>query len=62
MTFNEAMLIKQWDNKGGLARGLNEDTDLATMTLHCSLLDVTARPDDDRESVETRCVVIWDPE
>ena len=62
MTFNEAMLIKQWDNKGGLARGSNEDTDLATMTLHCSLLDMTARPDDDRESVETRCVVIWDHE
>jgi hypothetical protein len=62
MTFNEAMLIKQWDNNGGLARGLNEDTDLATMTLHCSLLDMTAGPDDDRESVETRCVVIWDHE
>jgi hypothetical protein len=62
MTSNEAMLIKQWDNKGGLARGWNEDTDLATMTLHCSLLDMTARPDDDRESVETRCVVIWDHE
>lgn len=60
---DEALLIKQWDSQGGLAKGRNRDIqgDVCTMSLHSSLLDATSDTDE-RESIEVRLVVIWDEE
>ena len=61
MISHEAMLLKQWDSFGGIAKGLDVDKDLCTFALHSSLLDTSAPADAvDRESIEVRCVVIWE--
>ena len=61
MEHDEALLIKQWDSFGGLARGLEKDEkgEMCTMSLHSSLLDASSDATE-RESIEVRCVVIWD--
>jgi hypothetical protein len=61
MEHDEALLIKQWDSFGGLARGLDQDEKgkACTMSLHSSLLDASSDATE-RESIEVRCVVIWD--
>lgn len=74
MIMDEALLIKQWDSIGDLAQGLEKDKEggIGTMSLHSSLLDVSVWSGDDdddehdkmdgvkeRESIEVRCVVIW---
>ena len=58
---DEALLIKQWDSFGGLAKGQEQDEkdDVSTMSLHSSLLDASSDTTE-RESIEVRCVVIWD--
>ncbi len=67
MTRDEALLIKQWDSAGGLARSkgakadaLNPDTP-CTFSFHSAFDDTTA-PDDapDRWSIEVRCAVLFD--
>mmetsp|Transcript_34434 Transcript_34434/g.75367 ORF Transcript_34434/g.75367 Transcript_34434/m.75367 type:complete len:373 (+) Transcript_34434:206-1324(+) len=61
MISDEAMLIKQWDNFGSIAKGMDTDKELATFALHSSLFDASAPADSvDRESIEVRCVVIWE--
>ena len=61
MTFDEAMLIKQWDSHGGIANGYDTDQEgVSTFAIHSSLLDPTASADVKRESIEVRCCVIWD--
>ena len=61
MRFDEAMLIKQWDSSGGIAKGLDVDEEgVSTFAIHSSLLDPTASADVQRESIEVRCCVIWD--
>jgi len=66
MTMEEALLIKQWDSLGDLAKGLDRDHiqgSISTMSLHSSFLDVSMNLDEtqwERESIEVRCVVIWD--
>ena len=61
MEHDEALLIKQWDSYGGLASGLDQDEkgNACTMSLHSSLLDASSDATE-RESIEVRCVVIWD--
>lgn len=61
MLFDEAMLIKQWDSLGGIGQGLDSDEGghLCTFSLHSSLLDCAVE-ENERESIEVRCVVIWD--
>ena len=68
---DEALLIKQWDSHGGLARsaGARSDVDsaaaggvsLSTFSFH-SAFELPATPEDapDRESIEVRCVVVYD--
>ena len=61
MQFDEAMLIKQWDSHGGIAKGLDMDQEgVSTFAIHSSLLDPTASSDVQRESIEVRCCVMWD--
>ncbi len=63
---DEAILIKQWDSYGGLARsnGLRADSDgenkCCTFSYHSSFTD-PATPDNapDRQSIEVRCVVLY---
>ena len=61
MISDEAMLIKQWDSSGSIAKGMDTDKEMATFALHSSLFDASAPADSvDRESIEVRCVVIWE--
>ena len=67
MTRDEALLIKQWDSAGTLARseGRRGDADDAqattTFTLHSAFEDPATRPDaPDRQSIEVRCVLVYD--
>ena len=63
MTRNEVLLLKQWDSCGDVARGNDVDRVLSTMTVHSAFMDPTSPPDaPPRESMEVRCVVIWDEE
>ena len=67
MTREEALLIKQWDSAGGLARSeganadaMNLDTP-CTFSFHSAFDDPTTAPDaPDRWSIEVRCVVLYD--
>jgi hypothetical protein len=65
MTIGEALLIKQWDSFGDLAKGLDRDHEqgnISTMSLHSSFLDTALnleKSEWERESIEVRCVVIW---
>ncbi|KAL9187077.1 hypothetical protein ACHAXT_010797 [Thalassiosira profunda] len=64
MTMDEALLLKQWDSRGEMARGAQSDAGgLSTFTIHSAFLD----PSFDegcppRKSIEVRCVVIWEKE
>lgn len=63
MERNEAILLKQWDSHGDVANDKDVDRVLSTMTVHSAFCDptslATAPP---RQSIEVRCVVIWDKE
>lgn len=62
---DEVLLLKQWDSAGGLARfgGAQGDahTGTSTFSFHSAFMDPTT-PDDapDRESIEVRCIVLYD--
>ena len=62
MMYEEALLIKQWDSWGDLAKDKPRDEALSTMSIHSAFLDPrtipTAPP---RQSIEVRCVAIWEP-
>uniref|UniRef100_A0A7S3PDL4 Amine oxidase n=1 Tax=Amphora coffeiformis TaxID=265554 RepID=A0A7S3PDL4_9STRA len=73
MTFREALLIKQWDSHGALAKILSSDdtittsasaidaTGPSTFAIHSAFLDPTTKSDaPPRKSIEVRCAVIWD--
>ncbi|MEQ8346381.1 MAG: CmcJ/NvfI family oxidoreductase [Sneathiellaceae bacterium] len=67
MTRDEALLIKQWDSRGGLARSRGADADgrtpdaPCTFSFHSAFEDPATRPDaPDRWSIEVRCVVLYD--
>ncbi len=67
LTCDEALLIKQWDSAGGMARTAGADADAAspdapcTFSFHTAFEDRTAPPDaPDRWSIEVRCIVLYD--
>lgn len=67
MTRSEALLIKQWDSAGPLARSDGNVADAAeanapcTFSFHSAFEDPTAPLDaPDRWSIEVRCMVIYD--
>lgn len=67
ITRDEALLIKQWDSAGPLARsgGRNEDASdpqaPCTFSLHSAFEDPATPPEaPDRWSIETRCFVLYD--
>ena len=67
MTNEEALLIKQWDSHGTLARSQGQRGDASdvegpsTFSFHSAFDDPTAGPDaPDRVSIEVRCVVLYD--
>lgn len=67
MVRDEALLIKQWDSHGTLARTEGEFADAtapaapSTFSFHTAFQDLHAPPDaPDRLSIEVRCMVIYD--
>jgi hypothetical protein len=67
LTRDEALLIKQWDSAGELARsnGANPDVvsseRLCTFSFHSAFEDPATPPDaPDRWSIEVRCVALYD--
>ena len=67
LTRDEALLIKQWDSAGGMARTAGEEADAAspdtpcTFSFHTAFEDRMAPPDaPDRWSIEVRCIVLYD--
>lgn len=67
MTGDEAILIKQWDSAGPLARSNGADADSSnlqapcTFSFHTAFEDPSTIPDaPERWSIETRCIVIYD--
>lgn len=67
MTRDEALLIKQWDSAGTLARSNGSASDASnpqapcTFSFHSAFDDPATAPDaPDRQSIEVRCVVIYD--
>jgi hypothetical protein len=67
MTSDEALLIKQWDSAGALARSGGAEGDASdrqapcTFSLHSAFEDRSAPPDaPDRWSIEVRCMVLFD--
>ncbi|MGR8921841.1 MAG: CmcJ/NvfI family oxidoreductase [Gammaproteobacteria bacterium] len=67
MTRDEALLIKQWDSAGPLARSDGREADSSdpgapcTFSFHTAFDDPATRPDaPDRWSTEVRCMVIYD--
>jgi hypothetical protein len=63
MTFDDIILLKQWDSHGGLARGLDRDSPSypSTFSFHAAFCDPSSPKDAvPRKSIETRCVVIWE--
>ncbi len=67
MTPDDALLIKQWDSAGGMARseGAHADSESAdvpcTFSFHTAFEDPTTVPDaPDRWSIEVRCVALYD--
>ena len=66
MTRDEALLIKQWDSAGTLARsdGLRGDaadaSGTTTFTLHSAFDDPATPPNaPDRQSIEVRCLLVY---
>lgn len=67
MTHDEALLVKQWDSAGVLARSNGEAADASdpdapcTFSFHSAFEDPASPPDaPDRWSIEVRCVAIYD--
>ena len=67
LTRDEAVLIKQWDSAGGLARSYGERPDSmtpdapCTFSFHCAFEDPATAPDaPDRWSIEVRCIALFD--
>tara|TARA_R110001592_G_scaffold363372_2_gene686187 strand:- start:53899 stop:54909 length:1011 start_codon:yes stop_codon:yes gene_type:complete len=67
MTGDEALLIKQWDSAGPLARSVGKTGDASdpeapcTFSFHSAFKDPDTLPDaPDRSSIEVRCIVIYD--
>ena len=67
LTRDEALLIKQWDSAGGLARSEGAAADAmspdmpCTFSFHTAFEDPTTAPDaPDRWSIEVRCIVLYD--
>ena len=67
MTRDEALLIKQWDSAGTLARSTGKQGDAAdpsapcTFSFHTAFDDAAAARDaPDRLSIEVRCMVLYD--
>jgi hypothetical protein len=67
MTREEAILIKQWDSAGALARSRGAASDASdrdgpcTFSFHSAFDDRSTPPDaPDRWSIEVRCVVLYD--
>lgn len=67
MTRDEALLIKQWDSAGTLARSTGKQGDAAdpsapcTFSFHTAFEDAAAARDaPDRLSIEVRCMVLYD--
>ena len=67
MTGEEALLIKQWDSAGGLARSGGAKADAmcpdspCTFSFHSAFEDPTTAPDvPDRWSIEVRCVALYE--
>jgi len=71
MTFDEVLLLKQWDSYGDFAKN-NKDAastsavsvtrdELSTFTIHSAFADPVSSPEaPPRQSIEVRCVVMWD--
>ena len=68
MTRDEALLIKQWDSAGGLARSggargdsaFGGDREPCTFSFHTAFRDPASPPDArDRQSIEVRCVLLY---
>ena len=66
MTRDEALLIKQWDSAGALARSDGRQSDDAdaraptTFSFHSAFEDPSTPPDaPDRQSIEVRCVLVY---
>ena len=66
LTRDEALLIKQWDSAGGLARseGAHADSENpdapCTFSFHSAFADPTTEPDaPDRWSIEVRCIALY---
>jgi hypothetical protein len=68
MSGDEALLIKQWDSEGKLARTKGAEGDAGagdqapcTFSFHSAFEDPATPPDaPDRWSIEVRCIVIYD--
>ncbi len=63
MTFDDVILLKQWDSHGGLARGLDRDLPSypSTFSFHAAFCDPSSPKNAvPRKSIETRCVAIWE--
>ncbi len=67
LTRDEALLIKQWDSAGGLARSNGAKADMecpgapCTFSFHSAFEDPAAAPDaPDRWSIEVRCIALYD--
>ena len=67
MTRDEALLIKQWDSAGGLARSDGAEGDArspdvpCTFSFHSAFEDPLTPPDaPDRWSIEVRCMVLYE--
>ena len=67
LTRDEAVLIKQWDSAGELARSKGKNADAispdhpCTFNFHSAFEDLTAPPDaPDRWSIEVRCAALYD--
>lgn len=67
LTRHEALLIKQWDSAGELARSQGKNPDAmrphgpCTFSLHSAFEDPETPPDaPDRWSIEVRCAVLYD--
>lgn len=66
LTRDEALLIKQWDSSGALARSHGARSDDAdpeapsSFSFHTAFDDPSSPPDaPDRTSIEVRCVALW---
>jgi hypothetical protein len=62
MTFNEALLIKQWDSFGALAQDRQPDGGgRSTFAIHSAFMDPTSPKDaPPRKSIEVRVAVVWE--